>query len=204
MAAKAAQTNSAKAPASKAVAKPVPKSGRVTLDEVQEQLLQKFDDIDEAADWLNTWVWKRKVRVLLDGVPLPNIAGFIEVVALHTPDGCCSSLHFLSLQSLTINPKNLTIERQSLGDHLRGVVETPSGRKRGPKGKAPALDLAVSEVIRRLHEEGPHALASDLGLAKYLVEWLGEQPDVADKDIPEVDTVRKKLTIWFSQYKREK
>jgi hypothetical protein len=209
---KAARPSSAKTPAPKArKVKAVKKSREVDAqldalawDEVEKRLLQKFGDVGDAADWLNTELWREKIRVFADGAVV-SAAGFFEVVPRHARDGR-AELRIRPLQALTISLKKLTLERKSFEARLRRTAEpppgSPPGRKRGAKGK-PVWDLLVSEVIWRVHEEGPSALASDRGLADKLVEWLGKQPGVADKDIPDADTIRKKLRVWLSRYPRE-
>jgi hypothetical protein len=82
---------------------------------------------------------------------------------------------------------------------LEEVEPQKAGRKRGRRVKCD-WDAMVAEVIWRVHEEGPIALASDLSLAGNLQKWCRDQDF---KDIPEIDTIRRKLAIWLSRYPRK-
>ncbi len=81
---------------------------------------------------------------------------------------------------------------------LPSITPTATSLQRGRRAKF-NWDLLVAEVIYRAHEIGPSALASDLRLAEDLVRWCERQ---GLKEIPEIDTVRKKLRIWLSRYPR--
>ena len=61
-------------------------------------------------------------------------------------------------------------------------------------------DALVAELVRRVHVDGIPASASDLGLATDLVKWCGEQNST---EIPEIETVRKKIAVWLSRYRQE-
>lgn len=75
----------------------------------------------------------------------------------------------------------------------------PSGRQRGRK-QVFDWDALVAELVRRVHVDGIPASASDLGLATDLVKWCGEQNFT---EIPEIETVRKKIAVWLSRYRQE-
>jgi|SRR6516225_5212607 hypothetical protein len=71
-----------------------------------------------------------------------------------------------------------------------------AGRKRGRKVKF-NWDTVVAEVIRRVHQEG--LPENDSKFANKLFKWA---LDKFDKDTPTLDTIRKKVPIWFSHLRR--
>jgi hypothetical protein len=79
------------------------------------------------------------------------------------------------------------LEELNPGEHVRG-------RKRGAKVKF-SWDRLFAEVLRQVHEQGPPE--NDTDYAKKLMAWCESQNFKAE-DIPEFDTIRPKLRIWFS------
>jgi hypothetical protein len=175
---KAVKASSAKPHASKVPAsKAIKKSGKgvqpdaLTLDEVRDRLLQqKFDDIGNAAQWLNTELWRGKVRLLADGVPV-QAAGFIDVVPHYAPGGHVS-LQIWLRRAINIFPKAWTIDRQSFEARLRATTK----ENRGGHPRLYPYEEALIEALVYVGTQGtPDNLEGDGGLVEKVELALQER-----------------------------
>lgn len=170
---------------------------RVTADEAFQILLPSMEP-GEARVLLKKAIAADRVAFFSDGtkVPADMFNSYFEVIA--RPDA--AGQWHVELQMLrAVQNFHETVWTFSRSGVLALLEETKPqeqvrGRKRGAKVKFD-WDRLFAEVLRHVHDAGPPE--NDTDYANKLIAWCGSK-NFGAKDIPEFDTIRSKLRIWFS------
>jgi hypothetical protein len=178
---------------------------RISIDAAFQMLLPVAVKPREARGFLNNAISAGRVALWADDkeVPPEFFDTHLTVEAKSTGGRWIARLAPTKAVFDTIDDFNKTAWKVSRPDVVRLFEElkepelVSSGRKTGPKVKF-SWDSLVAEVMRRIYEDG--LPDSDSALAAELATWCDKQ---RHKNIPEIDTIRRKLRIWLSRLPRE-
>jgi hypothetical protein len=177
-------------------------SDEISPEMAGKVLISHFGEVHVARTRLNDAICQNRVASFADGVRVraDYFASCMMVSIAHGTTDQFEIRPFAGLHGNNPETGRPYVWTVSHKDVLNLIEDnTPSnktGVKRGPKIKFNWNQL-VAEVIRIEHVEG--LPAGDSELAGALLTWCGEQEL---EDIPEYETIRKKVGIWLSRYRR--